>query len=56
MKHDSAIFSSRLFDSWSNKSWSGFSKKLVQPPQMANYFRMVLQSLSTPKFEDTIGG
>ena len=53
MKHDSAIFPRDYLIPGPNKSWSGFSKKLVQPPQMANYFRMVLQSLSTPKFEDT---
>ena len=53
MKHDSAIFPRDYLIPGPNRAWSGFSRKLVQPPQLANYFRMVLQSLGTPKFEDS---
>ena len=52
MKHDSAIFPRDHSIPEPNRAWSGFSRKLVQPP-LANYFRMVLQSLGTPKFEDS---
>ena len=34
------------------ENWQAMRKKLVEPPQLSNYFRMVLQMLGTPKFED----
>ena len=33
-------------------SWTACRKKILEPPQLANHFRMVLQSLGTPKLED----
>ena len=38
--------------SLTGKDWTSFRRKLLEPPQLANYFRMVLQGLGTPKFED----
>ena len=34
------------------KSYSGFIPKVVEPPELANYFRMVLSRLPTPRFHD----
>ena len=53
MRHETSIFPRDYLIPGPNKSWTGFSRKLVQPPQMANFFRMVLQSLGTPKWEDS---
>ena len=35
-----------------NKNFDGFLTKLVEPPTLANYIRMVLGRLGTPKFQD----
>ena len=53
MRRETAIFPSDYLVPGPNKAWSGFSRKLVQPPQMANSFRMVLKTLGTRKFQDS---
>ena len=34
------------------ENWQGVRKKLLEPPDLANFVRMVLQQLGTPKMED----
>ena len=50
--HESAIFPRDYLIPAPTADWRAMRKKLVEPPQLANYFRMVLQMLGTPKFED----
>lgn len=50
--HESAIFPRDYLVPAPTADWHAMRKKLVEPPQLANYFRMVLQMLGTPKFED----
>ena len=35
-----------------SKDFSGFIPKIVEPPELANYFRMVLSRLCTPRFAE----
>ena len=35
-----------------SKDFSGFIPKIVEPPGLANYFRMVLSRLCTPRFAE----
>ena len=34
------------------KNWIGFIPKVVEPPELANYFRMVLSKLGVPRFQE----
>ena len=52
-KHDSANFPRDYLVPWPGENWTAFRRKLLEPPQLANYFRMVLQGLGTPKLEDS---
>ena len=51
-RHESAEYPRDYLVPAPSRDWGTMRKKLVEPPQLANYFRMVLQSLGTPKFED----
>ncbi|CAL1141183.1 unnamed protein product [Cladocopium goreaui] len=51
-RHDTAIFPRDYLVPAPTENWQAMRKKLVEPPQLSNYFRMVLQMLGTPKFED----
>ena len=51
-KHKSANFPRDYLVPSPSENWSSFRRKLLEPPQLANYFRMVLQGLGTPKHED----
>ena len=51
-KHESANYPRDYLVPSPSENWTAFRKKLLEPPQLANYFRMVLQGLDTPKFED----
>ena len=51
-RSDTAVFPRDYLVPAPTGNWQAMSKKLVEPPQLANYFRMVLQMLGTPKFED----
>ena len=51
-KHESANYPRDYLVPSPSENWTAFRKKLLEPPQLANYFRMVLQGLGTPKFED----
>ena len=50
-KHKSAKFPRDYLAPSPSENWSAFRRKLLEPPQLANYFRMVLQGLRTPKHE-----
>ena len=51
-RHESAEYLRDYLVPAPSGDWGTVRKKLVGPPQLANYFRMVLQSLGTPKFEN----
>ena len=51
-KHGSANFPRDYLVPSPSENWSSFRRKLLEPPHLANYFRMVLQGLGTPKHED----
>ena len=51
-KHRPANFPRDFLVPSPSENWSAFRRKLLEPPQLANYFRMVLQGLGTPKHED----
>ena len=52
-KHESANYPRDYLVPSPSENWTSFRRKLLlEPPQLANYFRMVLQGLGTPKFED----
>ena len=52
LRHESAIFPRDYLVPAPTADWHAMRKKLMEPPQLANYFKMVLQMLGTPKFED----
>lgn len=51
-KHETAVYPRDYLVPAPNEAWNGFRKKLVEPPQLANYFRMVLQKLNVPVYQD----
>eukprot|EP00435_Cladocopium_sp_Y103_P016219 s4687_g4.t1 len=51
-RHETAVFPRDYLVPAPTERWNAMRKKLVEPPQLANYFRMVLQRLGTPKHED----
>eukprot|EP00435_Cladocopium_sp_Y103_P035770 s3778_g9.t1 len=51
-RHETAVFPRDYLVPSPTEGWHAMRKKLVEPPQLANYFRMVLQMLGTPKYED----
>lgn len=53
-KDESAMFPRDYLVPAPNAAFTGFRKKLVEPAQLANYFRMVLQKLCTPVFQDDV--
>lgn len=53
-KHESGLFPRDYLVPAPNEEWTGFRRKLVEPPQLANFFRMVLQKLKVPLFQDGV--
>ena len=51
-KHESGEYPRDYLVPAPNDNWTGFKKKLVEPPQLSNYIRSVLRLLGTPKFQD----
>ena len=49
---DSFIYPRDYLVPFHNESWNGFYPKLVEPPALANFMRMVLGKLGTPKHQD----
>ena len=52
LQSDSLIFPRDYLIPAPHVSWTACRKKILEPPQLANHFRMVLQTLGTPKLED----
>eukprot|EP00435_Cladocopium_sp_Y103_P067033 s408_g29.t1 len=49
---DSFIYPRDYLVPFHSDSWGGFYPKLVEPPALANFFRIVLGKLGTPKYQD----
>ena len=52
LQSDSLMFPRDYLIPAPHTSWTACRKKILEPPQLANHFRMVLQSLGTSKLED----
>lgn len=51
---DSFIYPRDYLVPYHNEHWTAFFPKLVEPPSLANFMRIVLGRLGTPRFQDEV--
>jgi transcription elongation factor Elf1 len=52
LQREDLMFPRDYFIPTPGKDWTLFKNKILEPPSMANYFRIVLGKLGTPRFQD----
>ena len=52
LQREDLMFPRDYFIPTPGRDWAGFKNKIMEPPAMANYFRIVLGRLGTPRYQD----